>query len=114
MARLRIAGTGILQNSQCSLDAGAARAIDAGASLTLILPVTLKPAFGGAKERVDDGQRSALQQRATTARVVDGAGRNDRQRVCDSSGGRGWMRRYSPHRGVIPPGPGTSLRFPCA
>jgi hypothetical protein len=38
------------QNSQCTLDVTAARAIAAGNTLTLTLPITFKPSFTGSKE----------------------------------------------------------------
>jgi hypothetical protein len=45
------AGTaGLLQNSQCSLDTGALAAVAQGNNFTLIVPITFKPTFVGAKQ----------------------------------------------------------------
>jgi len=37
------------QNSQCSLNVASARATDSGNNLTLSLPITFKPVFGGSR-----------------------------------------------------------------
>jgi hypothetical protein len=61
-----ITGSGVIQNSQCTLDLSGARAVDSGNILTLTLPVTFKPAYAGAKSiwmtAAGSSSSSALQQ----------------------------------------------------
>ena len=45
-----IGTAGTLQNSQCSVNVGAASATPSGNNLTLSVPVTFKPPFTGAKQ----------------------------------------------------------------
>jgi hypothetical protein len=59
-ASLTVGSAGTMQNSQCTVDAGASSVLMSGNTLTVNLALSFKPAFTGAKNVYMEAQNATL------------------------------------------------------